>query len=244
LMSGGMSNRFIFAYAGAHLLTSASTLMLPKLAERKPRRLFDGLGEIRKRKPFLLLLLVAYLIASGVAMVNTFLGIHIRGLGGGTDIVGIAFAVAAVSELPIIGFGSWILKRLGPQRMIVIALVAYIVRFVLLASAPSAEWVIVAQLFHGVSFGTFLVASINLAHRAVGQENAATAQALLGAMSFGFGSITGAMVGGVLLDAVGTTRMYTGIVGLMVVALVVYVVGTARLGKDSYEPGGEQPASG
>src|SRR5690606_29188482 len=40
LMSGGMSNRFLFAYAAAHLLTWASALALPRLGERRPRRLF------------------------------------------------------------------------------------------------------------------------------------------------------------------------------------------------------------
>lgn len=236
LMANGMSRRFLYAYAIAHVLTSASTLLLPRLAERRPRRLMDGLGEIVRRRPYLLLLVVAYLIASGVAMINNFLGIHIKGLGGGTDIVGLAFAISAVSELPIIGFGTWIMKRIGARRMVYIALVAYIVRFTVLTSAPSAEWVLVAQVFHGVSFGMFLVASISLAHRLGGKENAATAQALLATMSFGFGNITGSLLGGVLLDLIGTTWMYVGVVGVMIIALAIWTVGNLRLGRDAYEP--------
>lgn len=236
LMADGVSRRFLYAYAIALVLTSASTLLLPRLADRHSRRLLDGIDEIRRRKPYLLLLLVAYLIASGVTMINNFLGIHIRGLGGGTDIVGFAFAVSAVSELPVIGFGAWIMQRLGPRRMIYVALAAYIVRFTILTAAPTAEWVLVAQAFHGASFGMFLVASINLAHRLVGKENAATGQALLGTMSFGFGSITGSILGGVLLDMIGTTWMYAGVVGVMISALAIWTIGNLRLARDAFEP--------
>lgn len=236
LMSGGMSNRFLFAYSAMHALTWGATLLLPKLAERRPRRFLDGISEVRHRKPYLLLLVVAYLIASGVSMINTFLGIHIDGLGGGTGIIGIAFAVAAITELPVIGFGTRIMRRLGAPRMVTIALAAYIFRFSVLTLAPSAEWVVVAQMFHGVSFGMFLVASVSLAHRIVGPENAATAQALLGTASFGFGSITGALLGGAMLDVIGTTRLYTGVVGVMVLALLVYVLGSRALERQAFEP--------
>jgi MFS family permease len=244
VMSGGLSNRFIYAYAFCHLLTWTATLFLPNLAERRPRKFLDGLNAVRAQKSYLLLLAVAYLIASGVAMINMFLGIHIRDLGSGTEVVGTAFAVSALSELPVIGFGTWIMMRIGARRMVVAGLAAYILRFSLLAAAPTAEWVIFAQIFHGISFGMFLVASVNLAHRLVGAENAATAQALLGTMSFGFGNITGSLIGGALLDVVGTRAIFTGVVGLMVVALAVFMIGGRLIATDDYEPQRQQPASG
>lgn len=244
LMSGGMSNRFFFAYAAAHLLTWASSLLLPRLGERRPRRLFDGISAVRRQKPYVLLLVVAYLMATGMSMFNNFLGIHIEGLGGGTGILGVAFAVAAISELPVFALGTRIMERVGPRRMVTIALGFYVLRFSLLTLAPTAEWIVVAQLFHGVSFAVFLVASVNLAHRLVGAENAATAQAMLGSMSFGFGNITGSLVGGALLDVVGTRWLYTGVIGILVVALAVYVIGNRALAPDAFEPAHEQPAAG
>ncbi|HLU37718.1 MAG TPA: MFS transporter, partial [Thermomicrobiales bacterium] len=185
-----------------------------------------------------------YMMASGVAILNMYLGIHIRSLGSGTDVVGTAFAVSAMSELPVIGFGTLIMSRIGARRMIIIALVAYIVRFSMLAVAPDAGWVIASQLLHGLSFAMFLVASVNLAHRLVGGELAATAQALLGTMSFGFGNITGSLVGGALLDVLGTRTLYSGVVLLMAAALAVYVIGGRLLSAERYEPASERPASG
>ena len=87
------------------------------------------------------------------------------------------------------------------------------------------------------------MASVNLAHRLAGVENAATAQALLGSMSFGFGNITGALVGGALLDVIGTRSLYTGVIVILVVALGVYVLGNRALTRDAYDPESEQPVS-
>lgn len=244
VMASGMSNRFLYAYALCNLLALASTFLLPKLGERRPRRFMDGLGEIRARKSFLLLLVVAYMMASGVAILNMYLGIHIKSLGSGTDVVGTAFAVSAMSELPVIGFGTLIMSRIGARRMIIIALSAYLIRFSIMTVAPDAAWVIAAQLLHGLSFAMFLVASVNLAHRLVGGELAATAQALLGTMSFGFGNITGSLVGGALLDVIGTRALYAGVVVLMAAALAVYIIGGRLVSADGYEPKREWPASG
>jgi predicted MFS family arabinose efflux permease len=156
----------------------------------------------------------------------------------------VAFAAAALSELPVFFFGTRIMARLGASRMVTIALMFYIIRFSLLTLAPTAEWIVLAQLFHGVSFAMFLIASVNLAHRLAGVENAATAQALLGSMSFGFGNITGALVGGALLDVIGTRWLYTGVIGILMIALTVYVIGNRAIERDSYEPASEQPVSG
>ena len=109
-------------------------------------------------------------------------------------------------------------------------------------------WRRAGPLLHGfdgpLAFAVFLVASVNLAHRLVGAENAATAQAMLGSMSFGFGNITGSLVGGALLDVVGTRWLYTGVIGILVVALAVYVIGNRALAPDAFEPAYEQPAAG
>ena len=74
------------------------------------------------------------------------------------------------------------------------------------------------QVLHGLSYGAFLIASVTLARRLAGPGHAATAQSLLTAVSFGLGSITGSLVGGALLDCVGTAA-------IMLLALVVFVVG-------------------
>ena len=163
---------------------------------------------------------------------NTFLGIHIEDLGGGTTLIGLAFAVSAASELPIIALGGKLLSRFGPTRLITLSLVVYTARFILLSVITEPVWILPVQALHGLSFGAFLMASVTLAYRLAGPTQAATARALLTAMSYGFGSITGALVGGALLDRIGTEGLFRGAAVMMVFTMAVLLIGNRVIGLD------------
>lgn len=235
LMGERASSLVFGAYAACLALTLVSVVTIPALAQRQPRSLLGGLGDLRRNRPLMLLLLVAYLLSSGGAIMYIFLGIRMEELGGSANLVGVAFALSAVSELPVVAFGGWLLGRFGAVRLIGIALCVYVVRFTAFSTVTEPEWMLPVQLLHGLSFGAFLMASVTLAHRLGGSRHAATAQSLLTAMSFGFGSITGSVVGGALLDQVGTVGLFRGAAGLMVVALAVLVAADRIVGFDRPE---------
>lgn len=252
LMGERVSSLVLGAYAACLGLTLLSVVGIPSLTERHPRSLLGGLKAVAHNRPLLLLLLVSYLLSSGAAIMYIFLGIRLREIGGSANIVGVAFALSAVSELPVVAFGGWLLDRLGAPRLIGLALCVYIVRFAAFSTISEPEWMLPVQLLHGLSYGAFLMASVTLAHRLAGREHAATAQALLTAMSFGFGSITGSIAGGALLDQVGTVGLFRGAALLMLATLAVLVAGDRIAGLDRHEaidahpitdPVREQPVS-
>ncbi len=222
LMGQGGSAAFLVAYAAFLGLTLATAAGLPDLGERTSRPLLGGLHELRRNRPFVALLLVGYLTASGAAIMNGFLGVRLLEIGGTTGLVGLAIALGAASEWPVVAFGGWLLARFGAARLVALAIVVYAVRFVAFATIPVAAWVLPVQLLHGLSFGAFLIASVTLAHRLAGPAHAAAAQALLAATSFGFGSITGSLIGGALLERVGLSGLFLGAAGVMAVALALF----------------------
>ena len=236
IMADDLSTIFLYAYAACFVMTFLVSLRLPSLGERKPRKLLDGLSDVARNAPYRLLLLVAFLISAGYATVNIYLTLHIQSLDGDTSIAGVAFAASALSELPVIGFGALILKRLGARRVIFIALGVYVLRFTLLGFTYSTSLVLLAQVMHGLSFGMFLIASVTLAHRLVGRENAATAQALLAMMSMGMGSISGSFLGGLAIDHTTTSMMFRVVAVTMALTLVVFWVGSRRIEKTAYDP--------
>lgn len=236
VMAGGLSTIFLYAYAACFLVTFLVSLRLPSLGERQPRKLLDGLNDVARNAPYRLLLLVAFLISAGYATLNIYLTLHIQSLDGDTSIAGVAFATSALSELPVIGFGAFILKRLGARRVIFIALGVYVLRFTLLGFTYSTSLVLLAQVMHGLSFGMFLIASVTLAHRLVGRENAATAQAMLAMVSMGMGSISGSFLGGLAIDHTTTSVMFRVVAGMMALTLVIFWIGSRRIEKSAYDP--------
>ncbi|MEA2586583.1 MAG: transporter, family, 3-phenylpropionic acid transporter [Thermomicrobiales bacterium] len=230
LMGERVSHLALVGFAICLGFALLSVLGLPALGERTARPLLGGLGLLLRNRPLALLLLVAYLIATSAAMMYGFLGIHLQELGASANLVGVAVALGAASELPVVALGGRLLARLGPARMVALAIVAYGVRFVAYGAIGEPEWVLPVQTLHGLSYGAFLVASVTLAHRLGGREHAASAQALLAAVSFGFGTITGSLVGGALLDRVGTAGLFRGAAVVMVVTLVVFLIGARATG--------------
>lgn len=230
LMGDRVSPLFLVAYAVCLALACASTLGLPGIGERSARPLVAGFGVLLRNRSLLVLLSTTYLISSSASVMYSFLGIHLAEMGGTAGLIGLAFALNAASELPIVAFGGWFLARLGAVRLLALAVVVYVFRMAAYSVLPAPEWVLPIQALHGLSYGAFLMASVTLAHRLAGRERAATAQALLASMSFGFGSITGAVLGGALLDRIDTVGIFRVAAAAMVVALGVWLVGARSAG--------------
>ena len=240
IMGDRVSATLFAGYAVFLGLTLIAVAGLPPLSERRAQPLLAGIRTVGGNRPLTVLLLVAYLLSTGAAAMNIYLGIHLEGIGGSPSLLGLAFAISAASELPIVAFGGWFLHRLGAVRLAGLAILVYAVRFVGFSLITVPEWVLAIQLLHGLSYGAFLMASVTLAHHLAGREQAATAQALLTAMSFGFGSITGSLLGGAFLDIAGTAGLFRGAAVLMLVTLSVLVIGNRLVGLDRDPAAGER----
>lgn len=223
IMNERVTSFFLVAYGVSLLLALLATYNLPQLPAQERRPLLEGVDEVLRNRRLILVLIVAFAQAIAAFLIVASLGYHITALGGKPTQVGAAFAIAAISELPIFLLGNWLYKRIGPDRLIAIVIVLYAIRMALLAVVTTPELVIALQLLHGVTFGGFLVVCIPRAHELSRGKHPATVQALLTLAAFGFGNIVGSFLGGALLDH--THEAYIGTSLLMLVVLVVYLVG-------------------
>jgi PPP family 3-phenylpropionic acid transporter len=232
VMGDQVSSTLLIAHGICLGIALLAVFRLPDMTEQhaRPAPGVSGTASLRQNRPLMLLLLIAFLISCGGAIMNIYLGIHLKELDGTSELVGPAFALSAASELPIIAFGGWFLRALGAPRLIALAIGVYAFRFFVFSIVPSGVWLLPVQTLHGLSYGIFLTASVTLAHRLAGPTHAATAQGLLTAMSFGFGSIAGSLIGGAFLDRVGTDGLFRGAALLMVLALGVLIAGQRRIG--------------
>ncbi len=222
VMNERVTSFFLVAYGVSLLLTLAATFALPQLPGQHRRPLLEGVGELVRNRRLMLVLMVAFAQAVAAFMIVASLGYHITSMGGNPAQVGVAFAVAAVSELPVFLIGAWLYRKVGPDRLIALLVMLYAVRMLLLAVVDSPGSVIALQAMHGLTFGGFLVVCIPRAHQLAAGRHPATVQALLTMAAFGLGNVAGSFLGGALLDH--TREAYIGVAGLMLLVLAVYVV--------------------
>lgn len=225
-MGGQVTPFFLYAYAAGVFLACLVTFGLPPLDINTSRPDWgDALGLLRQR-PMLILIASSWLVSIGFSSFNTFFSIYLAEMNG-THLIGIANITLAASELPVLFYSNQLVERLGTRRMLTIGIIGYALRFTLMSVAPSAAWVVPIQLLHTFSFTFYMLASVRMAHQLGGRELAATAQSLL-ASATALGSITGALVGGILLDWIGVFLVFR-LAGMMaLVALVVFTLGMGR----------------
>lgn len=136
-MGARVSPLFLVAEAVCLGVAFLAALGLPPLRERRPVPLRGGVRSLLRRRSFLVLLAVSYLTSSGAAIIYAFLGIRLQELGGSADLVGVAFALGAASELPVVAFGGPVLARLGASRLLGLAIAVYAARLVAYSVLPS-----------------------------------------------------------------------------------------------------------
>jgi len=170
-------------------------------------------------------LLVAFLAGLGVFSVASFLYPYMAELGATESQMGIALLIATLTEFPIFFFGDRLIKRFSAYQLFMIAMILIGIRSLLYFAAGSTFMVWVVQAFSGMVFPAMWLAAVSYADENAPVGLKSTAQGLLGAVVFGFGSAVSGFLGALLLENIGGrgTFLVFGIVILVGLALIEVV---------------------
>ncbi len=186
-----------------------------------------GLGQLLRQRALMLFLTGVFLIGATMQIYNAFFPLHLVALGGSPAWVGLAGALAAISELPVLYFSGMIFKRLGVRGAMLLAYGLFAARWAILALVTSPLVALLTCLAHGMSFGPHLTGSIGFVETHTPPGLRATAQGLLTAAGYGVGAAVGALAGGLLLDELGAKGMFGAAAGAaLLAAAFVYAAGT------------------
>jgi oligosaccharide:H+ symporter len=166
------------------------------------------------------------LLQIGASCLFSFYSIYMTELGASSQLIGLAYGIQGISELPVYLLASAIIRRLGAARTIAITFFLSATRALLYSAISQPAWALAVQLMHG-TFSLFLVASVQYVNEQVPGQWRATGQSLFWAAYFGLGSILGNVGAGFLYDWLGVQRMFR-INGLLVLAVAVFAVWLLR----------------
>lgn len=198
------------------------SLLLP--IERIARRpdLLSGLAQLWRQPGYPNFLIMNVLMGAGAASFIGFIGLHILALGGSEAQVGMVYALNAVTEIPIMFVGAWILTRFRSSHLIVAGLMGFAIVYGIMATATTPVTILVVAPLLGVLYACFWLAVVNFASKSAPDGLRATGQALVGAAQSGLGWSIGAVVAGTLWDAFGGSVVLMTAAGMMGTAALVY----------------------
>jgi len=217
-----------YAYVGLLGPALLLSLWLPirEVELRTPLR--AGLNRLLRQRTWVIFLASLFLLCITIAGMNNFLSLYVVALGGGEELVGMAWALGALTEIPVMFLAPNLVRRLGLRRVLALAYLLYAVRWVLYAIMPAPEWVLAINLMHGLTFGALWTAGVSYADAMAPSGLKATAQGLFTATYWGLGSAIGAVVSGFLYAGVGPASMFAVYSVVALAALALFWFGTAR----------------
>ena len=179
---------------------------------------------LKKPEVFSLLLACALMVTSHGLLYN-FYSIYMNDQGYSNSIIGFLWALGVICEIFIFFLMPKITRYLNFKQILLISLFIAVVRFYLIGSFADCLFIIlIAQMMHAFTFGSFHVASIEMINQFFSGKNHAKGQALYNSITYGVGGVVGGICGGFMIEAYGanTTFMLSALLPLLGFIVIYY----------------------
>ena len=157
---------------------------------------------------FIVFLFCAFLMLVSHGTYYGFYSIHLENLGYGNTFIGISWALASVAEILVMINSDSIFKRFSMDNVLVFSFMVAALRWFGLFFAVSPAALLLLQIFHAVTYGTFHVASILYIDSLTPDENKTLGQAVNNAITYGLGLMVGFFINGYLFETIGLFKLF------------------------------------
>lgn len=227
VIAGGSSEAVLFLILGTQATALLAIAYLPVTRSAPNRASLGGLFGLLRDRSYLLFLAANAALQGSHAVYYSFSAIHWKAAGYSAATVGWLWAEGVIAEILLFVFAATTVARLGPRRLLAIAALGGIVRWIVLGSTSDLATLAVVQLLHAATFGAAHLAAMNMLARAAPPGLAHSAQALYTAVVMGLGIGLATFAAGVLFERIGG-QAYYAMAGLSLVALLLVPLLTPR----------------
>ena len=163
----------------------------------------------------------------------TFLTLHLEALGYSRGVIGLLWALGVVAEVLMFLAMRRILQRFSVRRVLMFSFLLAALRWLLLGSVAEYLWLLLlAQLLHAATFGSFHASAMTFVQRSFGPGQQGQGQALYATLA-GIGGAVGALYAGYSWNTLGPTITFSM---ASVAALTAAVIIATRLQEDRAQP--------
>lgn len=183
-----------------------------------------GLWKVLKQREVLYFFLCVLLLAVAHRLNEAFLGLSLLQLGGAEAIVGWAWTLSSLSEIPIFFLLSAYGERFKELPLLAIAAAMYMVRFVIAALVQHPLLLMSTQVMHGVTFGIFFFVAIRFLNRIIPEDFRATGMAIYTIVWSSSAGLLSGTIGGPLMEMHGKNAVYFTAIGFAALAGIGFLL--------------------
>jgi PPP family 3-phenylpropionic acid transporter len=149
-----------------------------------------------------------FLVGCCNSAINGFLTLYLQDLGAGGEQIGLAIAIASVSELPVMVLAPLVLRRWSARPLLICAALIYALRAGMYVFAPNLGWALAAQVLHGPGFAALWTGGVDEAQRLAPKGMEVTAQSLFGTLFFGVATAIASPIAGWIYRDLGSGALF------------------------------------
>jgi MFS transporter, PPP family, 3-phenylpropionic acid transporter len=202
----------------------------------------QGIGALLRSPTFLLFLAGGFLASQTLTAFNTYFALTFQSMGGSVKLTGVAFFLASATNVPAMLLSTRVIRFVGRENVLVLASVAYVLRWGVQAWIHIPLVAILIQILHGVSFGFYYIAAVDFVSTSASREMQATAQTIFGVVCSGLAGIVGNLLNGYLLGIGGPDLMYTACALSALLSAVCFFAVSRKMAKRMVHRTGESSA--
>ena len=175
------------------------------------------------RKPAILAFFAAvFLMQMSHGPYYAFYSIFMEGHGYSKTLIGQLWALGVLAEVGLFIIMHQLLERWGARKVLIASLMLAAVRWLMIGYLPdSLLMLLIAQLLHAATFGTFHASAIHLVHHYFPGRLQGRGQALYSSVSFGAGGAIGALASGFSWEVLGAGASFALASGIALMGVVI-----------------------
>jgi len=222
-LEGRHPDAILWLIIGFIALTVAACHFLPRTDTPGNRDFFAPVKAVLASPPVLVFMLGAALVQASHGVLYGFATIHWREAGISEGVIGALWAEGVIAEIILFAISGALLKKLQPVHFLILAALAGIVRWVILAETTALPALVAAQLLHAFTFGATHLAGLHFIARMIPANYAATAQSIYSSTAVGGAMAISTMAAGVLYENFGGQAFYA-MAAMCVAGMITAVV--------------------
>lgn len=184
---------------------------------------FSGFFKLLRQRDVLLFFLIILTISIPHRMYEGFLAVSMRQMGASDSLVGLAWLVSAMSEIPILFLLGKYGHKFKELPLLMIASVMYAVRLWLLSDIQDPRWVIATQAMHSISFGIYFSTALRYLSQLIPDEFRASGQAVYAVIWTGLAGVISGLFGGYIYEHFGRVSFFRMGAGFALVAAAAFL---------------------
>ncbi len=230
------------AYLPALLVTAVVSASLVRRPTTRTVGIARGALSLIRAPGMRLFMLGTFLVWTALVAANAFYSIRVTALGGEAQTVGLAWAVGAAIEVPVMWFYPRIAVRFGTGRPLILGAALFAVRAAIAAVATDPLLLVAISPIEGIAFGLFYVGGVTFVAERAPAGLAATAQGVFTAAA-GLAAIVGSAAGGVVAGALEIEGLFAVSAAASTLAAVVIALAVRGAAGAGAKPSGPVTAT-